>query len=218
MMDRLRPYIQPEPVRVATHAICFAAYLASSIAMIYLLGQKSSPEKRPGCYVQQTYRQEFMANVASNPFYSSTSIFRSGPLSGLETNYFNATDRAQMTADISMFPNMIYDPLSNGAFIPISVKPKDENVTGFLIPARKMENGTFYYDESTESLRFQNIPIPFEIQIPLLLNMIKSVKGGRVKPGMHFPNLGRLCPIPCFVHLRSIMSHAIFRCKVPHCV
>ena len=174
----------------------FILYFAASIALMVSTEINRYPDKRPGCFVQKTYRQEFLANMASNPFYSSTSIFQSGPQSGLEIAYYNSPNRTQAVRDVSMFPVIIHDPVETSAFLPVVDKPKAENVAGILIPARAMADGTYYWDSEHQTVIPNNMPYGPVANMAIQSAIMNNIKKP-VQPGMQLPNFGR-CVCVCF--------------------
>jgi hypothetical protein len=190
----------------------FIMYFAASIALITSTEINRYPDKRPGCFVQQTYRQEFLANMAANPFYSSTSVFQSSPQSGLEIAYFNSTNRTQAVRDVNMFPVMIYDPVNVSAFLPVVEKPRAEYIAGVLAPARAMADGTYYWDSEYQNLIPNKMPYPLAVNIAIQSAIINNVK----KPlyaGMQLPNFGRwVYAQRCHVCLHACMSVCVCVC------
>jgi hypothetical protein len=93
--------------------VVFLVYFSMSIALAANL------RNRPGCLVQHTYHQEFLANVVSNPMYTSSAIMRNAPVSMLESDYYNATEIHQRTSDIAVFPNVLLDPVEHAAFLSV---------------------------------------------------------------------------------------------------
>jgi hypothetical protein len=101
------------------------------------------------CYVQNTYKQEFMVNIISNPYFSSTSVLRHALLSKLETTFYNGPKYVQRAADIGIFPNMVRDTYNNSAFWPVVTEPAPIVAAGEYIPAVGLEDGVYYFDPAT---------------------------------------------------------------------
>ena len=110
--------------------------------------------RKDACFVHYTYKQEFITNIISNPFFSSSSIVRRAPLSKLEIRYYNGFNYTQRAADIGMFPNMIRDPYNNSAFWSVAMKPQSIVAAGEVIPSTRMEKATYYYDPVTRDVSF----------------------------------------------------------------
>lgn len=120
-----------------THAARFLLFLLYASAAIVLF---SISARKNACFVQSTYKQEFVVNIVSNPFFSSNSVVRNAPLSKLEIKDYNAANFSQKASDIGMFPNMIMDVYQNSAFWPVALKPHPMVAAGEVIPS------TRYYD------------------------------------------------------------------------
>lgn len=87
------------------YAISFVGYFSLSVATLIILSNYK------GCYVRHTYKPEFLAGTASNPFFTSTQIIRHPPGVG--------SDDPQRAADIGAFPVIISHPYRDAAFLPV---------------------------------------------------------------------------------------------------
>jgi hypothetical protein len=119
--------------------------------------------------VNYTYKQEFVVNIVSNPFFSSSSVLSNAPLSKLEVSFYNLSNFTQRASDISMFPNVIKDPYNNAAFWPVNMKPETTIAAGEIIPPSKMESGAYYYDPATNEVM---------VFFAALCSVIKVIKDG----------------------------------------
>ena len=60
-------------IRWVLRLLTFLVYAGMAIALFAV-----SSGKNP-CYVQSTYKQEFLTKVVANPFYSSSQVVKQGP-------------------------------------------------------------------------------------------------------------------------------------------
>jgi hypothetical protein len=102
--------------------------------------------------VMYTYKQEFVVNVVSNPFFSSSSIVHRGPYSKLEMAYYNASRHNQTASDIGMFPNLIHDKYNKSAFWAVNRMPSTMYAAGEFIQSQKMEDATYYWDQQNRQV------------------------------------------------------------------
>ncbi len=186
-------------LRFGVHLTLFVLYFIAAIVLISWTGNPQSnagTKDRPGCFIQQTFRQDFMVNVASNPFYTSSSIFQNAPRSGLEMAYYHYPNRTQAVQEVAMFPNIIYNPVQSAAFLPIVEKPKETMVAGFLVPARPMANDTYYLEDESQTLIYKSMPYSHIENEALRVAALSNVKRP-IKVGMQVPNLGRCVSVSC---------------------
>ena len=108
--------------------------------------------RKDACFVHYTYRQEFLTNIVSNPFFSSSSVVRKAPLSKLEISYYNGSNYMQRASDIGLFPNLVRDPYNKSAFWSVEMKPQPVFGAGEVLPSTRMEPATYYYDPGTHEV------------------------------------------------------------------
>jgi hypothetical protein len=88
-------------VVTACKVLSFLGYAATSVVfLIYVLASPNSY-----CFIRSTYRQDFLSKLQSDPLYTTTNVFRAGPMSqeGSGTVY------KHMQSDIGIFPVMTYN-------------------------------------------------------------------------------------------------------------
>ena len=94
----------------------FSGYVVASIVFI----SDASSQNNKACYVQSTYRQDFLAKVQSNPFYTSTNIYKAaGPMSPST----NGEKNGHLQSSIAMFPVVHSNKTADSAFIAPSQMP-----------------------------------------------------------------------------------------------
>jgi hypothetical protein len=166
--------------------VLFLTYFVFSFVLLNMIRDKA------GCFVQHTYRQEFMANVVSNPMYSSTAIVRDAPLSGLEMEYYNASEFHQRGSDIAMFPNVILNPMSTSAFLQVFMYPHAQVAAGETIPASPaaLDEKTIYFHAETNKV-YVNGKGPQGGATSAILNTMTDSIHGNQRAGMLLPNLWR---------------------------
>jgi hypothetical protein len=120
--------------------VAFATYAIGAIAVFGISNGKGS------CYVQSTYRQEFMVNTVSNPFISSSSV-RIGPTpSQLESEFLNVTSNNQTAGDIAIFPVAMKNAASHAAFLTVLKKPIASVEAGEVLLPIAMDPNSLYTD------------------------------------------------------------------------
>lgn len=130
-------------VAYAVRLLTFLAYAGMALALwIMSMGTSS-------CYVQNTYKQEFLAKIVSNPFYSSSQIVKQGPPSMYEMDRKFSAQYKQQASDLGVFPVLSSNPLLHSAFWPVESVPKSTLVAGgaVTLPGRDMSDGVYYFDE-----------------------------------------------------------------------
>ena len=162
----------------------FLGYFAISI---YLLVTVWTAD---GCYVRHTYKQEFLASFASNPFYSATQIIREPPKSIHEEHAHMAVKNMQRASDIAAFPVGIEDPVSNAAFWPVKLDPmlnidtlfKNSTVYGGVEDMLKVIMGQDEY-------RFLNASLAGLLDNPFiqLIENVPVVEPNNTPPMPHVP-------------------------------
>ncbi len=172
--------------RWSLRLIAFLAYAGMAIALFVLSIGKSS------CFVQNTYKQEFLANVLANPFYSSLMIVNNGPRSMYEVDKGSAMPFKQKASDIAMFPVIPLDPGSHSAFWPVKDMPaplvQADGVV--MLPADKKQSGVYYYNRDTGKVEAEDLPY-MKGTGPILALMATQSVSGPVRPGSFLPNIGR---------------------------
>ena len=164
--------------------VLFAAYAVAACILFYFSVNNDA------CLVQSTYKQEFVVNVVSNPFFSSSSVLSGAPASKLEIQYYNATASVQRAADIGMFPNQILDVYNKAAFWPVALKPQVVTAADETIPSTRMHAGMYYFDPATNQVLANNIPVQGGAGFAFK-NMLLSYVRGRMRAGMQLPNFVR---------------------------
>lgn len=170
----------------ATRLLTFLAYAGMALALwIQSMGTSS-------CYVQNTYKQEFLAKVVSNPFYSSSQILKQGPPSMFEISRQFSAPYKQQASDLGMFPVIPSDPLQHSSFWPVEGVPKAQVVAGGSVnlPGRDMQDGVYYFDEATQQIFAKGVPSQGGTG-PVLANMALQLVNGPVKVGSMLPNIAR---------------------------
>ena len=104
-------FTMENPWRVARYvdyAFKIAVFITYACLGISLLGYIGNTRQ---CYVQHTYRQDFAANIVSNPLYSSANVVSRPPLSKLERVYYNddynTIGYQQNVSTIIVLPNQV---------------------------------------------------------------------------------------------------------------
>lgn len=95
-----------------------------------------------------------------------------------------------MASDVLVFPNIIYDPTPNAAFLPVAAAPGSLLAAGEVIPTTKRYGWVYYYDPATGDVSVSNPDMQAPLAYALKRAMLSSVHGGS-RPGMQLPNLGR---------------------------
>lgn len=164
----------------------FLIYFSISIVLANNL------RNRPGCFVQHTYHQDFMANVVSNPMYTSSAVVRDAPVSMLESDYYDAPEIHQRTSDIAMFPNVLMNPIEHAGFLSVLPYPQQRTAAGEVIPATPaaLDNNTFYYNPATKHVVANGMGPQGGVTAYILNTMLSDVRG-EWRPGMQMPNLRR---------------------------
>jgi hypothetical protein len=179
--DEKMPY-----ARWSLRLIAFLAYAGMALALFVLSIGKSS------CFVQNTYKQEFLSNVLANPFYSSLLVVNNGPRSMYEVDKGSATPFKQKASDIVMFPVIHLDPISHSAFWPVKDMPsplvQDNGVV--MLPAADKKSGVYYYNRATGKVEAEDVPY-MKGTGPILALMATQSVSGPVRPGSFLPNIGR---------------------------
>jgi hypothetical protein len=86
----------------------FLANAATSVVFLIITFTTNST-----CHIRNTYRQDFLSKIQSDPFYSSTNVFRSGPLPQPSSVEGNKTLYSHLHSDIGIFPVMAYKDSDN---------------------------------------------------------------------------------------------------------
>lgn len=92
--------------------IIFGLYVLFSISFVIDASVQAASSK--ACLIRNTYRQEFLSKVQSNPYYTSTNIYRPGPT--ISTASKNGGEK-QLQSDIVIFPVMHVEHASDSAFL-----------------------------------------------------------------------------------------------------
>ena len=171
----------------------FVVYAGFAIALLVVSSGKSP------CYVQSTYKQEFLSKVVANPFYSSSQIIKQGPKSQYEVNRSFALPFTQHASDISIFPVIPLDPLGHAAFWPVEPMPNSMLAMGGamnILPSASMVDGVYYYDEASKRILATGLP-PAGGTGPVLASMTLQSISGPIKVGSVLPNIARCVkPLP----------------------
>ncbi len=162
----------------------FIVNFGSGLAMLILLfTSNNSP-----CLVNYSYRQDMAINVVGNPYYSSTHIWREGPASKLEQQYYGARNFRQMASDIFMFPNIIRDEYEEAAFIPVrESKSVIAGADEIILPSNVHEDYYFYWDHEMQSVYVRKL----DNSSAEIARGVMSQVSGNWRPGMQVPNLFR---------------------------
>lgn len=112
-------------------ALAFLVYAISACALLSVSSRKSP------CYVQSTYKQEFLAKIISNPFYSSSHVLKRGPPSMYEVRQNFSAPYKQQASDLGMFPVVPNNPLLHSAFWPVEAMPQATQVAGVSMPGQR---------------------------------------------------------------------------------
>ena len=172
--------------------ITFLAYAGMAFALL-MIGINKNP-----CFVQSTYKQEFLAKVVANPFYSSSQIVKHGPKSMYEIKKQYSYPFKQHASDIGMFPIIHLDTTDHSAFWPVEDLPTQSLAAGgwVTLPAMDMKNGIYYYNQSSGNVTAKDIPL-LQGTGSVLAEMALQSVNGPVKGGSVLPNLARcIKPIP----------------------
>lgn len=203
---------QVKPMERLMHAVRVLLFLCYAVTAIILFNFSVG---KSACFIQSTYKQEFVVNIVSNPFFSSNSIVRNPPLSKIEIYGYNATNFTQRASDIVVFPNTIKNVYENSAFWPVALKPHPVMVAGEVIPSTRyvvhlisnaslmllpsltpndpwgrMDPGKYYFDPATKQVIPSGIPFQGGAGVAFQ-NMILSYVKGRFREGMQLPNFVR---------------------------
>lgn len=163
------------------------------LALTYIVGALATVIRgmgKNGCFVKNTYRQEFASNIVADPFLASSSVFRNSPRSGLEMTYYDLKNYTQMASDTMVFPNVIYDPFKHAAFWPVSAEPSNLSVAGQTIPSTRKYGWVYYYDADTGRVSSIDPPVQSALAPWLDSAIVASVHGDK-RAGMQLPNLAR---------------------------
>lgn len=162
-----------------TRVVTFLAYAGMALLLwIQSMGKSS-------CYVQITYKQEFLAKVVSNPFYSSSQIVKQGPPSMYEVDKQFSAPYRQQASDLGIFPIISSNPLLHSAFWPVEAVPKEQLVAGGAVnlPGRDMRDGIYYFDEEAKKLFAKGVPSQGGTG-PILASVALQAVNGPVKVGV----------------------------------
>lgn len=162
----------------------FVLYFACSIALICIVNWKNP------CFVQHTYKQEFLANIVANPLFSSTALTRGPPKSALEVVYYNASENVQRVSDVYMFPTIIQNPAKYGAFMRVHSKPGTMQVAGESIQMTRLYNENIYMDDATHDIQFRGFK-PMAGALHPIESAVRSGVSGDLTVGTQMPNLFR---------------------------
>ena len=172
-----------QTVMFVVRLLLFCAYAAAAIVLFTFSVGKNA------CFVQSTYKQEFLVNIVGNPFFSNSAIVTGGPKSKLEMMYYNAKNHTQKASDIGIFPNLIHDVYNNSAFWPVEYKPGQFEAAGEYIPVSHVDDGTFYMGDYYV-IRSKGIPIQGGAG-QAFQNMLRHYMSNIQGPGMQLPNFLR---------------------------
>lgn len=161
--------------RWTLRVLAFLAYAALALSLIIVSSGKSS------CFVQNTFKQEFLAKVVANPFYSSSQIYKNGPPSMYEVQRLQAAPFKQKASDIGIFPIIQLDTSSHAAFWAVEVMPSSE---------KDIRSGVYYYNPNNNSVVARDIPYAGGTG-PVLASMALQAINGPVQAGSVMPNIGR---------------------------
>lgn len=100
--------------------MCFVYFVAS----VFFFNMRESKQK---CLVRHTYRTELASAIVSNPFFTSTQVWRNPPNSPNELGDGGHGYDQQLHSDAGVFPVHIARPLIHAAFIPYIWVPKTDN-------------------------------------------------------------------------------------------
>jgi hypothetical protein len=97
-------------------------YVSLTISLIILCDMnfnKDDDDDSKQCLLRSTYKEEFLGNIGSNPFYSSSQIIRPPPKTRYEEQAGVVTHNPPQPSDISAFPTIIMNPLRDAAYLPV---------------------------------------------------------------------------------------------------
>lgn len=185
--------------RLAGFVVRLLVFLAYFVASIVIMGSNMGLSKTQ-CWVQTTYRQEFLVNVVSNPFFSSLNVLRRAPLSKLERKYFNSANFTQNVSSVFAFPAQIDDALRKAAFLTVHPEPAPLLAAGetIMIPAGVTDNAYYFNQESGRVWSYEQNPSvnPASALARGTLDTMLRISGQTPHVGMQLPNLGRCIPPP----------------------
>lgn len=98
-------------VEALAQLFSFLANAATSVVFLIITFTTNST-----CHIRNTYRQDFLSKIQSDPLYSSTNVFRSGPLPQLSSVEGDKTLYSHLHSDIGIFPVMAYKDSGNSSY------------------------------------------------------------------------------------------------------
>lgn len=166
--------------------ILFLVYFSISIYLMSLL------HDRRECFVQSTYRQEFVANMVSNPLMTSANVMKDAPLSKLEIAYYNVEKKPQEVMNIIAFPTGIQNSSLSAAFLTVLPEPQTILAAGETIPLSKKTDNSYYWNQM-QGVYGYNVPQSADERQYILDSMLSATSGGpkMAHPGTQLPNMYR---------------------------
>jgi hypothetical protein len=164
--------------------ITFLSYAGLALALIIISSGKNS------CYVQNTYKQEFLAKVVANPFYSSSQVYNNGPPSLYEVHGLNKSAQfAQKASDIGIFPVVPLDPANDAAFWPVKHIPSSQ-----IDDARKdlfeLPGGAYFFSQGKGDVIAKNVANTKKTGEFIAQAAVQAIHGP-LEDGNLMPNIGR---------------------------
>jgi hypothetical protein len=169
--------------KIVSYVIRWATFVTYAIAAMSVLGVATN---KGSCHVQSTYRQEFLVNIVSNPFMSSSSVLLGPTPSRLEAEYMNVTSQNQTAGDVAMFPVVIHDAPKHAAFHAVQRAPLVHTAGGELMLPRPRDPNALYIDDIMGSVPLHSMPAQMQA-----LMMATAPGKNTISPGTLLPNYAR---------------------------